>query len=137
MTVEPLTVTLDAPVSDLLALVDRYDYNAVPVVDREGVLHGIVTKLEVLRLMRPDPDVEVRDSEKLSQTRMRDIMRRGIVTVDPHDPVEAALDLMVETRLRSLPVVERGPHGPRLVGILSQGDLLRSLRAEHDVAQHA
>jgi CBS domain-containing protein len=87
--------------------------------------------------MRPDPDVEVRDSEKLSQTRMRDIMRRGIVTVDPHDPVEAALDLMVETRLRSLPVVERGPHGPRLVGILSQGDLLRSLRAEHDVAQHA
>jgi hypothetical protein len=37
---------------------------------------------------------------------------------------------MVTTRLRSLPVVRRGPGGPTLVGIVTQGDLLRGLRFE-------
>jgi CBS domain-containing protein len=56
-------------------------------------------------------------------------MRRGVVTVEPEDPVAVAADLMVETRLRSLPVVQRSPGAGRmLVGIVSQGDLLRGLR---------
>ena len=137
MTAAPQTVMPDTPVTDLIALLDRYDYNAVPVVDRGGVLCGIVTKLEVLRMVRPAPDVELRDSEKLSLTRVGDIMRRGVVTVAPDDPAMAALDLMVETRLRSLPVAERRGGGPQLVGIVTQGDLLRSLRAEYGAARRA
>jgi CBS domain-containing protein len=135
MTAEPLTVTPDTPLGDLLVLLDHHDYNAIPVVDRAGVLCGIVTKLEVLRLVRPAPDVELRDEDRLSRTPVGDIMRRGVVTVAPGDPAVAALDLMVDTRLRSLPVAERSEGGLRLVGIVSQGDLLRALRAEYGAAR--
>lgn len=57
-------------------------------------------------------------------------MRHGVVSVEAGDPLVVAADLMVETRLRSLPVVRREPKGPVLAGIVSQGDLLRGLRFE-------
>lgn len=57
-------------------------------------------------------------------------MRRGVVCVEPEDPVVVAADLMVETHLRSLPVVQRKSGGPVLIGMVSQGDLLRGLRFE-------
>jgi CBS domain-containing protein len=51
-----------------------------------------------------------------------------VFSVEPGQSLEAAIDLMVETRLRSLPVVERPRGGPpRLVGMVSQGDVLRAL----------
>ena len=56
--------------------------------------------------------------------RVDDIMSRGIVAVEPDEPVETAVDLMIEARRRSLPVVERRPEGRVLVGMLSRTDLL-------------
>ena len=57
-------------------------------------------------------------------------MRPGVFTLEPGQLLEAAIDLMIETRLRSLPVVERPRGGaPRLVGMVSQGDVLRALVA--------
>jgi CBS domain-containing protein len=57
-------------------------------------------------------------------------MRPGILTVEGEDPVVAAAELMVATGRRSLPVVRRGGGWPKLVGIVSRGDLLRGLRFE-------
>jgi CBS domain-containing protein len=47
--------------------------------------------------------------------------------VEPDEPVVAAVDIMVDTRLRSLPVVERGRGRPVLVGIVSRTDVLKCL----------
>lgn len=54
-----------------------------------------------------------------------DIMTREIVTITPDMALEKALKLMVEHHLSGLPVVDGGES---LVGILTEGDLLR--RAE-------
>jgi CBS domain-containing protein len=56
-------------------------------------------------------------------------MRCGVVTVEPHDPIVAAADLMIETRLHVLPVVHRGPGQPKLLGVITQRDVLRHLAA--------
>ncbi|MGH7698969.1 MAG: CBS domain-containing protein [Gemmatimonadales bacterium] len=64
-------------------------------------------------------------------------MRHGVVTIEGDDPVGVAADLMVETALRSLPVVHRRSGGAELVGMVSRGDLLRGLRAELIEAAHA
>jgi acetoin utilization protein AcuB len=130
MTRAPVTVTPLTTLTDLIALFDRYDFNAFPVIDDRSVVCGIVTKLDVLRLLRPDQNLWVPALAGVSSARVEDIMRRGVVSVEAGDPVVVAADLMVETRLRSLPVVQRKAEGPSLVGIVSQGDLLRGLRFE-------
>lgn len=121
MTRRPITATPDTTIGDLLAQFDRYDVNAIPVVEPAGVLVGIVTKLDLLRV--------VRAAQAARSQRIETIMRCGVVTVEPDDPVVAAADRMLETRLRSLPVVERRPGSAAiLVGMVSQGDLIRGLR---------
>ncbi len=130
MTRAPITVTAVTRVPDLIALFDRHDFNAFPVVDEGGIVRGIVTKLDVLRLLRPDRSLWVPALTGAAAARVEDIMRRGVVCVEAGDPVVVAADLMVETRLRSLPVVQHKAEGPVLVGIVSQGDLLRGLRFE-------
>jgi CBS domain-containing protein len=52
--------------------------------------------------------------------RARDIMTTELVTVAPSTPVSAVAQLLVERRISAVPVVEGG----RLVGIVSEGDLL-------------
>lgn len=56
-----------------------------------------------------------------------DVMQTKLVTVSPHDTVEHAARLMLEHRISGLPVVE---DGGRLVGIITEGDLLH--RVEND-----
>jgi CBS domain-containing protein len=130
MTPEPVKVRPDQTIEALLALFDRHDFNAFPVVDEDGTLLGIVTKLDVLRLLRPDPTLRIPDLSAISATHVRNIMHSGIVTVEPEDPIVVAADLMVETRLHSLPVVLRHAGEPTLAGMVSRGDLLRGLRLE-------
>ena len=136
MTRVPVTATPTTTLGDLMALFDRYDFNAFPVVDAQGVVCGIVTKLDVLRMFRPDTNLRIPDFQALSSGHVADIMRRGVVSVEPEDPAVVAADLMVETRLRSLPVVERRSGRPVLVGMVSQGDVLRALRFELAEAQY-
>ena len=54
----------------------------------------------------------------------RDIMTTAVVTIEPSSTVAHAIRLMLQRKISGLPVVEAG----RLVGMLTEGDLLR--RAE-------
>lgn len=137
MTRAPVTVTRGTSVLDVMALFERHDFNAFPVVDASGLVLGIVTKLDVLRLLRRDAGLAIPDAAALATMRVADIMRPGVVSVEPEEPLVVAADLMVETRLRSLPVVRRRGGGPLLVGIVSRGDVLRGLRFELVEAQYA
>jgi CBS domain-containing protein len=128
MTSSPVTVHPMTTVGELLALFDRHDYNAFPVVASDGTLRGIVSKLDILRLLHPDDQYRLPVPKVLAATRVLEIMRPGTLTLEPQDTVVAAAELMVSTGLRSLPVVRRGSGWPVLVGIVSRGDLLRGLR---------
>lgn len=64
-------------------------------------------------------------------TPVHEVMTRDVVTVGAGDAVAAAARLMIEHRHTALPVVE-GPvvdGGPRLVGILSEADILADPQA--------
>ena len=130
MSTAPVTVQPQTTVVELLALFDRHDYNAFPVVAPDGTLRGIVSKLDVLRLLHPDEQFRLPDPKLIGATRVAEIMRPGTLTVEAEDPVVTAAELMVATGRRSLPVVRRGSGWPTLVGIVSRGDLLRGLRFE-------
>jgi CBS domain-containing protein len=127
MTNSPVSVKPTLPVRELIERFDEDEVHGYPVVSPEGQLLGIVTKLDVLRVFRPGLQPEV-DLNKVGDQTVHDIMRPGVLTLQPGDALAAAIDLMVETRLRSLPVVERRRGGaPVLVGMVSQGDVLRGV----------
>ena len=48
MTPNPITVTPDAPVEEAAKLIARHKHNRLPVVDDDGRLVGVVTRLDVL-----------------------------------------------------------------------------------------
>ena len=50
-----------------------------------------------------------------------DIMTRAVITVGPHDTIREIAALLLERRISGVPVVE----GDRVIGIVSEGDLLR------------
>jgi CBS domain-containing protein len=128
MTSSPQTVHPMTTVAELLALFDRHDYNAFPVVATDGTLRGIVSKLDILRLLHPDDQFRLPDPRVIGATRVVEIMRPGTLTLEPANTLVEAAELMVSTGLRSLPVVRRDSGWPVLMGIVSRGDLLRGLR---------
>ena len=82
------------------------------VVIQDGVIVGIVTERDMLTRVlacRRDPEV----------TRVRDVMTRNPLIIDPDVTVEAALAIVSKRRCRHLPVM----HDGRLIGLVSSGDL--------------
>lgn len=128
MSASPVTVGPTTSVSELLALFDRHDFNAFPVVDHGGRLLGIISKLDLLELFLTGDALAAAATEDLGSTRVEDLMHHEIVSVEARAPIAAAGATMVATNLRSLPVVERHEDQLILVGIVSRGDVLRGLR---------
>lgn len=128
MTRDPVSVRPSTTARELVERFEREAVSAYPVVQSDGTLAGIVTKLDLLRALRSGAPGGEPDLDRLAALRAGDLMRPGVISLEPDQSVEAAVDLMVETRLRSLPVVERPRGGaPVLVGMVSQGDVLRAL----------
>jgi CBS domain-containing protein len=65
-------------------------------------------------------------AESEAATRVRDIMHTKVVTVSVTERLSTVEDIMTLGRVRHMPVV----HGGRLVGVLSQRDLLRASLSE-------
>jgi CBS-domain-containing membrane protein len=130
MTPRPRTVGPKTSVRTLRHLFATHGFNAFPVVDDAQVLLGIVTKLDLLRVFRHEPQRLLPPLAVLWAEHVDDIMRRGVVTVAPGDSVATAVDHMLSWRLRSLPVVEGRRHEAVVVGIVSRGDVLSALVLE-------
>jgi CBS domain-containing protein len=124
----PVTVSPNTSVGDLLVLFDRHDFNAFPVVDEHGHLAGIVSKIDLLRFFLAAQELSATAENDLSATRIAELMGNETVTIEPQETIGAAGAVMISTKLRSLPVVERRDDARILVGILSRGDVLRGLR---------
>ena len=62
-------------------------------------------------------------------TRVRDIMATRIPCVSPRQTLEECMALMTEKRVRHLPVME----GDTLVGLISIGDLVKSIISEQQI----
>jgi len=120
MTRHPVTVSPDMSIRELKALFETHDFNMFPVVDKQGVFRGIVTKLDLLRTFRPQLRRWIPDLRVLWAERVEGIMNRGAIIAEPDDSIVVVVDTMLESRLRSLPVVERRG-GSVIVGPLAAG----------------
>ncbi len=118
------TVRPETPLRDVQRAFTLREVDALPVVDSAGALRGLVTRLDLLRVFRSDPSrLRPRLSELFAET-AGDIMRRGVGTLEPDEPVTAAVDLMVSSDVRSVPIVERRGGTETLVGIVTRGNVI-------------
>ncbi len=127
MTAHAVTVRPETTVRELHALMLEYGIATCPVVTEAGELCGMASRVDVLRALRPTRELNRLEVAEVNRLPVREIMRRGVVTLEPGDPLVAAVDLFVDSRLHALPVVRRGAGSPVLEGIVTQGDVLRHL----------
>jgi CBS domain-containing protein len=122
MTYRPVTVTRATPLSEVEALFEKHDFNCLPVSE-EGALLGIVTKLDVLKAFAFTPRTMVPRYEEIMRQPAETVMTYQPITLTPDVALTRVVQLMVETRYRSYPVVV----GALLIGIVSRQDVLRAL----------
>jgi CBS domain-containing protein len=109
------TVAPSVTLSDLIGELARYNVGALPVVDDDGQLIGIVSERDVVRQLHAHgPDV--------LRARVAEFMTAGVITCAPGDKVAELARVMTDGRFRHLPVVENGT----LAGIVSIGDLVKA-----------
>lgn len=123
MTREVVTVPPDMTLGELEALFARHDFNGVPVVDG-GALAGMVTKFDLLYAFVFTPQRVVPPYAEIQRLSAGQVMTRAVITFPRDAPLTRVLQTMVDFRVKSFPVVDRG----RLVGMIAREDLVRALR---------
>jgi CBS domain-containing protein len=124
MTTTLKTIEPSASLAQAEALFDQHDFNALPVVEPAGRLVGILTKLDLLAAFAFTPASIIPQYEDVMRSQVAEKMTRELVTVGPDLPLTRVLQELVETRNKSLPVLD----GTRLVGVVAREDVLGALR---------
>ena len=124
MTRAVTTVTRETSMRELEALFKKHDFNSFPVVE-EGKMLGIVTKFDFLRAFAFTTGQMVPHYEELMRRRVAELMTEAVVHVDPTEPLTRVLQLMVNLKSRSFPVIGSDR---QLVGMIAREDVIRALR---------
>jgi CBS domain-containing protein len=141
MTTPVVTVELTTPFKEIAARLAEHRISAVPVVDRDQRVLGVVSEADLLLKKEfPEPQKNIPlfwtkrqrvDREKAAATVARDLMTVAVVSVAPEATVAEAARRMHTAGVKRLPVIERGG---RLVGIISRSDLLKVFdRSDADI----
>ena len=103
----------------------KRDFNTFPVVENSHVV-GVVSKFDYLACFVFTPAHLIPQYEELMQRSVADIMTLDFIYVGVDTRLTRVLQLMVDHRIRSLPVIE----GDRLpVGMISREDVMRVLKS--------
>ncbi len=146
------TVNLETPIATVMDLLLTAPFRALPVIDSQRRLHGIISTGDLIRagvlpmrrgLVRTALELDTLTAESveapLAQARQstlsaQDIMNRQVRTVRPEQSIREAAEIMVETGLRRLPVVQADG---TFVGILGRADLLQVVVTSPLMSPHA
>ena len=124
MTTDLITVDPDQTISEVLDLMSSNDIHRLPVV-AQGKLVGLVTQ-GVVAENSPSHLTTLSIHEMnylLSKTRVKDIMIKKVVTINPEALIEAAADIMEIKDIGCLPVISKDN---TLLGIITTGDILKA-----------
>jgi len=137
---EVATVHPDDPVTQVVELLLDKDFTAVPVVDDQGKVVGMVSDSDLLTRGGMNVTISLKKATDLDYVRelhqslgspnhkVSEVMTRDVVTITPDVILGRAARLMVEKHVKRLPVVDSDG---KLVGILGRLDVLNTIAAVH------
>ncbi|MGW1071201.1 CBS domain-containing protein [Streptomyces sp. NPDC002537] len=141
MTQTVVAVSRTAPYKEIAKVLAQWKVSAVPVLEGEGRVIGVVSEADLL----PKEEFKGRDPSRWEQLRAiddlakagaktaEDLMNTPAVTVHACASVAEAARTMARKRVKRLPVVDGEG---KLTGIVSRADLLKVyLRDDEDIAR--
>ena len=145
MTRRVVTANADMSVAAIARLMQDHHVNAVPVIDDEFHVIGIVSEHDLLRAPPGDSprawwlrlfdkdSVCLEDIATARHRRAKDVMRLHVRTVSDTTPIGVLGSLMRRHKLKHVPVL----HDGKLVGIVSRSDLIAALVGDRQDATQA
>jgi len=140
MTRKVVTAKPETSVKQAAELMSKHHISAIPVLDKNGGIVGIVSEGDLMRRVEGvhkqtrswwlslfSGDHESARGFALDRGRyIKDIMTKPVTTVTPDVPVGQIAKLLEQDHIKRVPVVEDG----QLVGIVSRANLLQALAAQ-------
>ena len=144
MTTDPVTVSPKTSLQEAIQILADREISGLPVVDDRGKLVGVISETDLTwqatgveappYIMFLDSVIYLQNPAKhnqeihkaLGQT-VEEAMSGRLTTVKRSQLVREAAQIMHEKKLRRLPVVD---DSGKLVGMITQGDVIRMMAAE-------
>lgn len=147
MTRDVVTVSPETGIADIARTLAAHAISAVPVVDKDGTLLGMVSEGDLLGRKEAKRDARrewwltmLAEGEALSTEFLasvndrgasaRDLMSTPVVAVNEATGSSEIAELLARYRIKRVPVLRDG----KIVGIVSRADLLRALVADSNTA---
>lgn len=137
MTTDVASITTTTLLSDVVKLLLPSIFNGVPVLDPKGRPVGVVTQGDLIRKgglslrlgLLTDCDEQCRKEvlNPMSSRQAEEIMAKPVTLIAENKPLAEAVDLMLRTEVKRLPVVDEEG---RLSGMLSRLDIFNTVMRE-------
>ena len=114
MSTNPCAIEADKPVAYAAKMMKDEDVGLAPIVEGDRLVGTLTDRDIVIRVVAAGKDPEA--------VTVREIASTDLVTVDPQQSLDEALQLMARNQVRRLPVVEEDG---KLVGVVAQADVAR------------
>ena len=114
MTTNVVTTTKDMVLTDVIALLLRWHISALPVVDDNNKMIGIVSEIDLVNMTF---DGNARDAT------VDEVMATDIISFGPEAELAELVQSFSKHHLRRVPIVDGG----KVIGIVSRRDLLREM----------
>ncbi len=119
-----VTLTSKSSIGDAINAMLDNQVGAIPIVDNDSKLVGIVT----------ERDIALSLAGKKSQETVHEYMSPKVFTTTPGTPLESACKIMVRNGLRRIPIVggeaDISKANKKLLGFLTSTDVIRFLNAK-------
>ena len=139
MTPDVVTVPPETPILALAHLMAERHISAVPVLDAEGHVLGLVSEADLIRRLADedekhpswfaglfaDPVAQAERYARAHGATAADVMTTELVSVAPTDSAAHVAKVIEDKHVRRALVLDKG----KLLGIVSRADLLRALVA--------
>lgn len=123
---EPLTIASDTPVLDVQHLFVQANIGGAPVVDSDGVVRGVISSSDLLRVMDQahDDEIDALEPSALETLTAIDVASPSPIWIAPDASLADVARVMRRERVHRVLVGRDG----KLVGVLSAFDLLEAVR---------
>ncbi len=110
MIFDPITINLDATVAEAMNLMGEYKIGGIPVIDKSGILKGIVTNRD-LRF------------ENNPSRRITEVMTTSLITTNHQTNLEAAAKILQKHKIEKLPMIDEAG---KLIGLITYKDITKT-----------
>jgi CBS domain-containing protein len=119
------TINSSASVQDTVNKLTEYNIGAMPVVNSDGGVVGVVSERDISRFL----SIEKFDLNK----KVSEIMSKNTISCDLTISVSELMETMTNKKIRHMPIIDQN----NLVGIVSIGDVVNHIIQKYEVENDA